>query len=309
MSMLDLLRRRKAAGAPDERPPMEALKGTIGQIGQLPMLPEAAHKAMAIVNDPRSSLAQFALVIEKDLALATGVLKLANSPLYRVGRAIDTVNQAVLRLGMRECQNLIIAVGMRSMFSKIPRAQKERCEGLWAHSFMTACLCRHLNKRLKFGYTGEEFACGLAHDFGRLLIVIAAPALSLSADPMDFTETPELLDHETAVLGTDHCYLGAWFANLNRLPPTILSAIQHHHTPLDATEHQNLVGMVATADDMANYIQREGKIEGYDPTGTLGWYYLTEELGHCGNFEFAEEAPTIMEDALKEAEGAKSSAA
>ena len=109
--------------------------------------------------------------------------------------------------------------------------------------------------------------------------------------------------------GRSHHVTVRVFANLNRLPPTILSAIQHHHTPLDATEHQNLVGMVATADDMANYIQREGKIEGYDPTGNLGWYYLTEELGHCGNFEFAEEAPTIMEDALKEAEGAKSSAA
>ena len=114
------------------------------------------------LSPPKSSLGDFAAVIQRDPPLAAGVLKLANSALYQVGRTLDNVHQAVVRLGLRECKNLLIAVGMRSLLKGIPVEQKRVCEILWRHSFVTGCLARRLNKSLEFGYQGEEFSCGLS---------------------------------------------------------------------------------------------------------------------------------------------------
>src|SRR5262249_52230906 len=153
-------------------------------------------KAMAVAKNPDSSLAEMATVIERDPALAAGILKLANSPLYRTAYAVETLHQAVVKLGLRECQNLILAVGMRSLFRTLPRPRQARYESLWRHSFLTGCVSRQLNCLLEMGFRGEEFAGGLSHDIGRVLIAIGAPDHFDAVDPMNFIEGPDLLANE-----------------------------------------------------------------------------------------------------------------
>jgi HD-like signal output (HDOD) protein len=278
MPILDMLRRKKGPGLADDRSPADVLKATVGSLNNLPTLPEAATRAMAVANDPNSALGDFAEVIKRDPALAAGILKLANSPLYRIGRAIESLDQAVLRLGLRECQNLIVAVGMRSLFRNITAGKRQQCETLWRHSFLAACLCRHINRAAGLGFRGEEFSCGLSHDIGRVLIAIGVPNHFDTADPMDFIEGPDTLTHEQEVLGTDHCFFGAWFANHNQLPSSLISAIQYHHDPSEATEHTDLVGLVATADHVANHLQRESDTMGYDVSTNPGWAFLSSRI-------------------------------
>jgi len=294
------MRCRKDPSAGEARPVLETLKATVGNLGRLPTLPEAATKAMAIAKDPNSSLAKLSAVIERDPALAAGILKLANSALYRTGYGVGSLHQAVVRLGVRECQNLILAVGMRSLFRNVPRAHQVRYEGLLRHSFLTGCLCRRLNRALDLSFEGEEFASGLSHDIGRVLIALGAPDHAEAADPMDFVEGPELLLREQAVLGTDHCYFGSWFANLNNLPAPLVSAVQFHHTPEWAEEHRALVALVAVADHMANYVQREHRAEGYDAADNSAWVLLEPHVppGRC----FEELAEGVLSEARKEAE-------
>jgi HD-like signal output (HDOD) protein len=296
MNLTDWMQRRTGE---QPRQGLDALKANVGALGRLPTLPEAATRAMAVAKDPNSSLKKLSAVIERDPALAAGLLKLANSPLYRTRFAVESVHHAVVKLGTRECQNLILAVGMRSLFRNVPRARQLRYEGLWKHSFLTGCVCRHLGRALNLGYDGEEFAAGLSHDIGRVLLGLAAPDLSEQADPMDFVEGPDLLEREAAVLGTDHCYFGAWFANLNNLPASLVNAVQFHHTPEAAGEHQRLVALVAAADHMANHYQRDHDVEHYDGATNPAWPLLESFVG--GEQPFPEIAAAVLADAVKEA--------
>ena len=303
MNLTDLTRGRTETPG-WQRPVPEALKASIGNLGRLPTLPEAATRAMTIAKDPNSSMAQLAAVIERDPALAAGILKLANSPLYRRSSwAVDSLKNAVVRLGERECQNVVLAVGVRSLFRRLPRARQLRYEGLWHHSFLTACLCRRLNQALDLGHDGEEFTAGLSHDIGRVLFGLGAPELFDKADPMDFVEGPDQLPREQALLGTDHGFFGAWFANLNNLPASLVSAVQFHHAPEEAQEHASLVALVATADHIANYYQRDHQIEGYDAESNVGWHVLESHLGSGARARpFSEVAAAVLAEATKEAE-------
>ncbi len=299
MHVLDLIRKKNEPAG--DQSPADILKNSVGNLNKLPMMPASATKAMSIANDPSAGLREFAGVIERDPALATGILKLANSPLYRIGRTIETLDQAVVRLGLRECKNLIVAVGMRSLLKAGTAAVRKQCEVLWKHSFVTGCVARRLNRTLELGYQGEEFSCGLTHDIGRLLIAIGAPSHFDAADPLDFRESAETLAREQRVLGTDHCYFGAWFANLNQLPASLVTTIQYHHTPAEAVSHKTLVGAIAAADHMANHLQLGGP-EDYDLASNPGWAVLSHSCTDDHKAKLADLTPTIMEEALKEAQ-------
>ena len=300
MHLPEWMRRRKEPSGSEARPVLESLKATVGNFNRLPTLPEAATRAMAVAKDPHSSLSRLASVIERDPALAAGILKLANSALYRRTHPVGGLHQAVVLLGGRECQNLILAVDMRSLFRSLPRPQQARYEVLWRHAFLAGCLCRRLNEALGLTFDGEEFASGLTHDIGRVLIALGAPEYAEAADPMDFIEGPEVLLREQAVLGTDHCYFGSWFANLNNLPAPLVSAVQFHHTPDWAEEHKPLVALVAVADHMANYHQREQRVEGYDAATNPAWPVLQPYVVAGRRLE--ELAEGVLAEAKEEAE-------
>jgi HD-like signal output (HDOD) protein len=295
MQLPEWMRRRNAPPGAEARPVLQTLKSNIAGMGRVPTLPEAATRAMVVAKNPNSSLAELSAVIERDPALAAGVLKLANSALSRRGTGECNLHQAVVRVGVRECQNLILAVGMRSLFRSVPRARQAAFEALWQHSFLTACLCRRLDRALGLGLKGDEFAAGLAHDIGRVLLALGAPQQALVADPLDFVEGPEVLLREQAALGTDHCYFGAWFANMNNLPAPLVSAVQFHHTPEWAEEHKALVALVAAADHMANYYQREQRVEGYDAAANPAWLALQPHVAT------RRDVPSLARDQLGEA--------
>ncbi len=233
-------------------------------VNNLPALPDTASRAMGLANDPKSTLAQFSKLIEGDVGLATGILRLANSPMYEVGSPVKNVYQAVVRLGTQECQFLMTAVGMRGLFQRLASGTKVQMEALWSHGFTTASLCRLMNRRFRLGFNGEEFVSGLLHDLGRVLLALLDPENFPTADPMDFLENIDVLARERAVFNSDHCVLGAWFGAHHQLPKPVVQSIRYHHRPLEAEEFQGTVALVAAADDMANHIQRREPIEDYD---------------------------------------------
>src|SRR5260370_15260873 len=142
----------------------------------------------------------------------------------------------------------------------------------------TPALCRRLNHSLCLGFPGEEFACGIGHDLGRILIVLIAFEAFQQADPLDFEEGPDILKREQDVLGTDHCFFGAWYTSMNQLPTSMINAVQFHHLPSEAGEQQSLVSLVATADHMANHLQRGLSIGEYSLTLNTGLTFLTDSL-------------------------------
>ena len=79
-------------------------------VDNMPTLPDVAARALALANDPNSRFADLATLIEGDAAIATRLLRLANSSAYAGGSAAVKLPQAVVRLGMRRCQNLILAI-------------------------------------------------------------------------------------------------------------------------------------------------------------------------------------------------------
>ncbi len=205
----------------------------------------------------------------------------------------------MLRLGLRECQNLMMAVSMGNLFQNSAPQTKGYCAVLWKHCFMTACLCRQLNHELHFDYQGEEFTAGLLHDLGRILLAVTMPADFSQADPLDFVEDAHILERERRLLHTDHCQLGAAYGQQNRLPSTAVAAIQFHHHPLDAKDHRGIIGLVAAADHMANFLQRGDPSAVYDPAGNVGYEGIARVWSPEKAAEFKRLVPRLLQETTR----------
>ncbi|MBS0207183.1 MAG: HDOD domain-containing protein [Planctomycetes bacterium] len=260
----------------------------------LKMLPAVAAQALEIVKDPDCSINEFSAVVERDATLATEILRLANSVLFSGSRTVVNLHQAVIRLGLRQCKNLILSASFSSMMKKMTLAEESIRHALWRHSFLTALLAMEVNQSLDAGFHGEEFTGGLIHDIGRMLICVCFPEEFLTIDPMTFDGEHEALQRETNHLGTTHCEVGAWFVQKNALPDMLSDAVRFHHKPQQSEGHRRFVALIATCDHMANHLQWDVPATEYDLRQNPG-ILLLEDCGvvRAGS-RLQEIAPKIM---------------
>jgi HD-like signal output (HDOD) protein len=232
---------------------------------KLQMLPGVAVQALEIARDPECSIREFVAVVERDAKLASDILGMANSAMFSIGSSpIITLQQSIVRLGFRQCRNLILSSSMASLMKRLSLEEEWIRDVLWRHGFLTGMLAMTINKVTGAGFQGEEFAAGLMHDFGRTLIAVCFPDQFSFVDPLEFDESPEMLVAEKRVIGADHCEAGAWFAEFNRLPSEFVEVIRHHHTSSAAPKHRRLVALTSAADHMANHLQRFDDADEYD---------------------------------------------
>jgi HD-like signal output (HDOD) protein len=272
--------------------------GILALVDHMPPLPDTATRALVLARQPNTKFADFARLIEADPAIATGILRIANSALYASGCPATKLQQAVVRLGMSQCQNLIISISMQSLFHQMAGDMQQQCEVLWHHAYVTAFLCRQISRRYRFMFDGEEFFAGLLHDLGRILLLLADPECFLLADAMDFREEGDKLERERAAIGIDHCALGGWFGEHSRLPDTLIQAMKFHHEPHRAVDAQRLVELVAAADHMANHMQRGELIEDYHPEDNVVLASLVASWPEARKERLLADIPSMMKESI-----------
>src|SRR5690606_13810194 len=97
----------------------------MGGRAALPMLPAVAQSALELVNDPDASVAEFAKLIDKDPPIAARFLSVANSALYSRGRKVTSMEEAVMRLGIYGCRDLLMQVVYASTLTGLKKYQPQ----------------------------------------------------------------------------------------------------------------------------------------------------------------------------------------
>ena len=82
----------------------------------LPTLPEIALKVREAADDPDINLNRMSDIIAQDPALSLGMLKVANSAVMGRSVKVETVNQAVTRIGLRQIKSIATAMAIEQVF-------------------------------------------------------------------------------------------------------------------------------------------------------------------------------------------------
>ena len=83
----------------------------------LPSLSDAALKIRQVINRPSIGTQEIIQIVQTDPGLSARLIKVANSALYGTWREINTVRDAVRRLGLENTRNLSFGLSVKQMFN------------------------------------------------------------------------------------------------------------------------------------------------------------------------------------------------
>lgn len=146
----------------------------------LPTLPEMAIRVRRTADDPDSNLLMMTDVIAQDPALAARMIKVANSAFMGRSIKVNSLNQAITRIGLSQVKNIATAMAMEQLFVSQHEQIKERMAQIWRDSvnvtsIALACLKRYIaeNKHCNLNLDVMTLA-GLMHLIGALPILTEA---------------------------------------------------------------------------------------------------------------------------------------
>ena len=235
---------------------------------ELPPPPQIASEVMRLtrgdaVTDEAAegSAAELARLIQRDIALAGHVMRVANSALYARRTPVVTLPQAIAWLGIREIRNIAFAVALQGQVFTSTYFRHEMAD-LWRESVIVALFAQEI-ARLKRRNVESAYLCGLLHRAGMAVILgrIGEAALRHGVEPQPGQILEIASRHETRV-GTQLSV--AW-----SLPPAVAAAISHWRDPPAAEMARAEVMEVALARQISEELRTPG-IGGELPDTLLG---------------------------------------
>lgn len=199
----------------------------------LPTLPEVALRIMDLVGNERSTIDQFAEVIQSDQALTGRLLRLANSAHYAQRKPVTTLNRAMVLIGMDRLKAMALGFHLSKAASLDDGAFGFKRQ--WTISLFRAWFALRLAEQFDKSVSGEAFIIGLMSDAGVPLM----PRLA----GQRYTEliTPDMppalrLKHEFEHFEFTHVDVAAVMCRIWRFPTTLARPICLHHSPARSIE-------------------------------------------------------------------------
>jgi len=140
----------------------------------LPTLPEVALNVREVARDPNTTVAALCGVLEKDAAIAARVIKVANSPLFRGNKTIDTLKLATTRLGVRYTANFATGIAMKQIFQATTTAIDDILRATWENSTEIAAFAHAYAQLQPHLQADQASLAGLTHPIGVLPILTYA---------------------------------------------------------------------------------------------------------------------------------------
>lgn len=218
---------------------MNALESRLLASPSLPTLPRVAQRVLELARRDDADLGELARAIGTDPALATKLLRLINSPMYRMTREVTSLRDAALYLGMNAVKNVALS------FSLIHRLRgvdgSELLDALWRVSLMNALAARKLATEVGGWDPEEAFLVGLISDSGVLVLLKGVEGYAALLARFLAGER-DLLELERAELETDHARIAWLLLEKWGFPERTRALVAAHHNPdavpLDAADHK-----------------------------------------------------------------------
>lgn len=203
-----------------------SLKDVQLQLARCPSLPSlgSINKALqGLLLMEQRYTAQIAEIIRRDPSLTTRLLRLVNSVYYGLSSPVNTIEEAVFYLGVREIRQLVVVTPVIEDFQRLTRQCDFPWREFWQHCIGTALLTREIAAAIQLpGDNESDYVAGLLHDIGKLVMAWSFPDHFAEIHRQALQTRRDLIEIENEVLGMNHTELGALYLERHRLPEVMM---------------------------------------------------------------------------------------
>lgn len=248
----------------------------------VPSFSSVAMKLTNMVHDDSLGLDELAEVVSLDQGISVRCLRVASTSAYG-GYAISNIQEALMRIGMKEMRRLALTFGVMENFNHL--RIKIEWRRFWLHSLLVARLTDRLAGAFR-DVSGAEYLAGLLHDIGKLILEHYFPR---EFEAIIMRAMERRCGHAAAefdLLGLDHTCIGAALCQCLKVHPHIIHAVRFHHQALHPAHTCDpegdggfLAACVSVADTLANlgHVNIGGAVELASSLEDMPeWKYLTQ---------------------------------
>jgi putative nucleotidyltransferase with HDIG domain len=192
--------------------------------------------------------AQIAEIIQRDPSLTSRLLRLVNSVYYGLSTPVNSIEEAVFYLGVRQIRQLAMATPIIEDFQRLTRQCAFPWRDFWQHCIGTAILAREITTAGQVVPDESDYVAGLVHDVGKIVMAWTFPDHFTEIHRRAAQTQQNLEEIETEILGLDHAELGALYLQRCRLPELIVATARFHHHPEKADHCAPTIAAVQIAD-------------------------------------------------------------
>lgn len=233
----------------NEQTLLEERRQGIFRIDRLPAMPQVVMRLINELGSDRADADRLERILESDMALASKVLKLANSAFYGFAQKVTTVGRAVVAVGFTELRLLVTGMGLASVLELKGDPPKWSSLDFWFHSLAVSWISQELAQESGYPEPGEVMMAGLLHDLGKLILVTHLPEDYLRLmEEVDQGKTYRQAEQELVLA---HDRLGYWLARKWNLPEIHAETIRDHHQPIPGAEFFRATCLIVLADSLA----------------------------------------------------------
>lgn len=225
----------------------EELVDYIEKMESLPTVPVIYQKIneMLIKNE---SVEKITREVEKDQALTSKILKVANSAFYE--SQTGSIKQAIMIIGLNNVKNIVIS---NALFHG---KDVNKAEILWEHAIVTNKIAGYIYKKMMLKKIPSEYSsAGLLHDVGRAIIINYLKTenekidILLNSNPVDLKAR---IGYEKKLIGFDHAKIGSYLLKRWEIPLPLIEVALFHHDPLnEIVINKEIVGIIYLANIIA----------------------------------------------------------
>ena len=210
----------------------QELKNKIyAKIDELPVLPVVAARLLSLLDDPEVKVEDLTEIVSQDPAMASKVLKVANSAYYGFAAEIATLDHAVAVLGLNMLKSLALSVGVVDNLPKGKQSPLLSHDGLWLHSVAVATVIKELAGRIPQSAALDHlFVVGLLHDVGKIVLLhFFQEDYQKALEQTQAKGDSPLYLAEREIIGMGHGEVGAMLLKRWKFPPRVVEPIMDHH--------------------------------------------------------------------------------
>jgi len=234
---------------------MDNIRKRLDKVDVLPLSPTLLPKLLPKLSDVDTNFDEVVEIIAFDPALTSKLLQICNSAYFGQQSEINSVADAVNRVGYQSVYLLVAMINGSSCFP-FPSPPGVDAANLWKHSITVAFNAKFVAESA--GIDGNLlFTAGLLHDLGK--VILCQDKQPGVAELYRSWSNETTLAQEEKIFGCDHAEVGAALLERWRLPAQIVVGVRHHHEPKAAQGFQRIAACVGLG-DLVTYSQDHPKV-------------------------------------------------
>lgn len=248
----------------------KAIKELIAKGIKLPPQPKVLIELQKKLASRGCNMKDLACIISSDPGITAMLFKTVRSPVFSGDRKINSVEQALMVIGVKQVYNLVQAVVLSSSLSS---ATRKSFDVFWTRSqevAQIAALIAADRVSVCNIFPDQAYMAGIFHKCGVPVLMQRFPDYCTKLKLDSATCWPKLAE-EDALFNVDHCSIGYLMAHHWKLPDFICQAILYHHE-MPHEETGAVRTLVATLQLATHFYHRVTRVK--DPA----WPKLRKEV-------------------------------